>query len=179
MNKVIKLENGKELTIRSAISTDANMIIDYLNEVGDDSENLLFCGDDHVTSDDQKRIIETYNNNKDWVLCLAIINDDIVSISKLNSSQREKISHISNLAISVKKNYCDLGICKAVIEEILKYAKAETSIKTINLMVNEKNKEAITTYKELGFEEVGVFKDYYYLDGKYINSIIMNNYLNR
>lgn len=178
MEKKVKIKSGDYLIIREASKEDAQLIIDYLNQVGGESDNLLFGENDcRISVKEEERIIENFNRFNNQILCLAYLEDELVSVSKLSSSERERIAHISNFAISVKKEFWNQGIGTAVIDYLADYAKETGVIKTINLMVNVNNEPGIKLYKKMGFEEVGIFKDYFFINGEYIDSIIMNRYL--
>ncbi len=61
--KAVKLENGKDLLLRNAEESDAEKIIAYLNEVGGESDNLLFGKDSFLLTLEQER--EYLKNTKD------------------------------------------------------------------------------------------------------------------
>lgn len=177
MNILRKLSNGKELVIRPAKIEDAKSIIDYFNKIDSESDGLLFEEDLTLSTGQQEIIIQNYNLEDNDLLCISTIDNEIVSVSKLSSSQTERTSHIGNMAISISTEcHCD-DIKKTITEAILDYAKSNTSIKTINLMVNTKSIEDIKLYESTGFEKVGVFKDYFYHNNEYVDAVIMNNYL--
>ena len=62
--------------------------------------------------------------------------------------------------IVVKKSYRGNGISKILMNHIINYC-IEKNIVKINLEVNSKNEPAINLYKNFGFKEVGLRKNYY------------------
>lgn len=70
--------------------------------------------------------------------------------------------------IVVRKNFRNKGIGTVLLENLLTLSK-KLGLNSLSLEVNEKNIPAINLYKKLGFENIGIRKNYY--NGK--NGIIM------
>lgn len=174
----IQLKNGKKLILRKPIIEDAVKMIEYLNIVGGESDNLLFGKDEfHLTIEQEKEHIKNISNDADILMVLGIIEDNIVSVAQIGSSKRKRIAHNSEVAISVKKNYWKNGIGRAVMQELIKFAKDNTKIRNINLGVKANNKNAIMLYEKLGFIKVGIHKDYFNINGNFDDEILMDLYL--
>lgn len=172
------LKDGTSLTLRKPLEDDAENIIKYLNTVGGESNNLLFGkGEFPLTVAQEKAYIEMINKSSNAFILLGIIKDKIVSIAQLSAPNRTRICHNSEIAISVKKSYWNLGIGSAVISELIRFAKDKKSIKTISLGVRESNSNAITLYEKYGFKKVGIHKDYFNIEGTYYDEILMDLYL--
>ena len=178
INNNIELKNGIQLTLRKATVEDANDIIEYLNIVGGESSNLLFGEDDFNPSIDQyKTYIKNINKSKTSLMLLGIINNRIVSVSQISGNNNKRISHNSELVISVKKEYWRNKVGSFAMEKLIKFAKDTNHIKTISLGVKEDNHNAIKLYKNHGFVEVGVHKNFFNINGDYYDEILMDLYI--
>lgn len=178
MLKIIKLKDDKELLLRKPTEEDAESMIEYLNIVGGESDNLLFGKNEfRLTVEQEREYIKNINDNDNALMLLGIINNKIISVSQVNASNRKRISHNSELAISVKKEYWGMGIGSAIMEELIDFAKNNNTIKTISLGVKASNKKAQHIYEKLGFKEVGVHRNFFNINGNYDDEILMDLYI--
>ena len=174
----IKLKNNQLLTLRKATIDDAADILDYLNTVGGESDNLLFGKNQiKLTIEQEQAFIENVNNTQNSIMLLGIIDNQIVSVSQINTVNRQRISHNCESAISVRKAYWGCGIGSANMERLIEFAKTCKSIKNINLAVKADNLPAIHLYKKYGFKQVGVHKNYFNINGNYFDEILMDLHL--
>lgn len=176
--KIIKLKSGKELLLRRPKEEDAEAMIEYLNIVGGESDNLLFGKNEfRLTLEQEREHIKNINENNNALMILGIIDNQIVSVSQVSAPNRKRIAHNSELAISVKKKYWDMGIGTAVMEALIDFARNHNTIKTISLGVKASNKKAQHLYEKLGFEKVGVHRNFFNIDGNYDDEILMDLYI--
>lgn len=172
------LKNGKKLVIRQPKVEDAKSIIEYLNQIGGESDFLLFGKNEFKLSIDQeKQYIENINSQQKSIILIGFINNEIVATSQITSPSRERIAHTCELGISVKKDYWGIGVGGSLMESLIEFAKNTNEIKVINLKVNINNTSGISLYKKFGFEEIGLYKMFTQIDGEFYDSIIMNLYI--
>jgi RimJ/RimL family protein N-acetyltransferase len=176
--KEIELKNKKNLVIRNPIESDAENMITYLNIVGGETDNLLFRkGSIHFNPEEEKEFIRNINNNKNSLMLLGFINDNLVSMGDIISDKKICPEHNSTIAISVRKFYWKMGIASSIMKELINFAINNAVIKNINLGVKAENTNAIKLYKKLGFEEIGINKNYFNVEGIYYDQILMALYL--
>lgn len=174
----IKLKNDVKLILRKPTIEDAEKIIEYINIVGGESNNLLFGrGEFHLTVDQEKKHIKAMNNDSNSLMILGIIDNDIVSLAQIVTSNRKRIAHNGEVSISVKKEYWRNGIGSAVMEEIIRFAKEGGKIKNISLGVRASNINAINMYEKLGFIRVGFHRNYFNINGSFDDEILMDLYI--
>ena len=172
------LKNGMELFICRAVKDDAEKIIEYLNMVGGESDNLLFGKNDfHMSVEEEQSYIEDINESKTSVLFVGKVDGEIVCVGNIGVPNRERIAHQSEVALSVKKAYWNIGIGTALMNALIEFAKKSGKAEVIHLGVKAGNSNAITLYKKMGFEEIGVYKKFFKIDGNYYDEILMNLYL--
>ncbi len=177
MIKEIKLKSDKILTIRRVEEGDAKKLIEYLNLVGGESDFLLFGRDEFEFSVDQERdFIKNFNNQKNSIMLIGEIDGEIVSTSQVNAPDKPRICHNGDLAISVRKDFWELGIGKIVMNELIEFAKNTGVIRLINLQVHQDNIRGQNLYQKMGFQEIGRYKKHICIDNKYYDSIIMGLY---
>lgn len=176
--KSVILKNGKELIIDKAKKEDAKDIIEYLNIIGGESDNLLFGSDEFsLTVEQEEEIIESRESSQTSCLMIGRINGEVASIAMLTAPMRKRIAHTSEIAISVKKKFWNTGAGTGMLKEIIDFARNTKIITVIHLGVKAENENAIKLYEKLGFEKIGLYKNFFKIDGKYYDEILMNLYL--
>ena len=154
-----------ELFISEAEIEDASMIIDYLNQVGGESDNLTYG------------LNECYLNEfEEMEVIQGFIDDELVSLLSIQGEQKERLKHIGHFAITVKKEYWNMGIASMMMEEALEMIK-ETSLKVLDLEVKEDNLSAINLYKKFNFQEIGRYPQMFNVNQKYYDALLMNLYI--
>ena len=170
MYKEIKLKNGENLILRKAEVNDAEKMIEYLNIVGGESDNLLFGENEfHLSIDQEKSHLENMANQETSMM--------LVSIAQVSTSNRKRIAHNAEIAISVKKEYWSLGIGSEVMKILIDFAKDTKKIKNISLGVKANNTKARNLYSKFGFKEVGFHKNFFYVNDEYDDEILMDLYI--
>ncbi len=175
----MKLKNGVNLTITSANTDDAQYIIDYLNLIGGESDNLLFGANEFtMTVQDEKIFIDKLSKSDTSALFVGKIDGEIVSVASILAPQRTRIAHQADIALSVKKEYWNIGIATFMMQRIISFAKANGKTNILHLGVRTDNINAIALYKKMGFCEIGVYKNFFKIDDCYHDELLMNLYLN-
>lgn len=159
----------KNITIRKASVEDAQAIINYLDQIGKESDNLTF-GEEGIgyTLEDEEKMIQGYEENLNSTMFIALDSDQVVSIGNLSASKRERTKHVSVLGISVLKSHWNLGIGKQMMNTLIDFAKQAPDTKAVHLEVRSDNHIAIHLYKSVGFKknttipQMMFIKDNYY-----------------
>ncbi|PGL71158.1 GNAT family protein [Bacillus sp. AFS055030] len=170
----LKLKNGEIVKVRQATGTDAKAIIDFYNIVGGETNFLSFGENEFKRNEaEYQTFLEETFNEKNSIILLGTINDQIISIGSINSSQKERTKHVGTLGIVIKKEYWGLSLGKLLMKSLIDWAKQNDLTRRIQLVTNEENLKAIQLYKNLGFEIEGVMKEDTYINGKYCNTLMM------
>lgn len=174
----MKLKNGAKLLISKAVKEDAEKIIEYLNLIGGESDNLLFGKNGFDMSvENEKKFIDNINSSKTSALFIGKINSEIVCIGSIQSSGKERIAHQSNIAISVKKKYWNNGIGTQLTQTLVEFARNNGVTEILHLGVKYDNANAIKLYEKMGFEKIGLYKNFFKINGAYFDEVLMNLYL--
>lgn len=92
------------------------------------------------------------------IFLVAILKDTNEPIGYIGMYKIFNEGDITNIA--VKPQYRGMGIGKALMREIIDRAR-ELEISQLMLEVRESNQAAIGLYKEMGFENAGIRKNFY------------------
>lgn len=174
----MRLKNNTELEITKATEADAEALIVYLNQVGGESDNLLFGENEFPTDVELEReVIRTLNTSRCSALFVAKLDGKIVGASSIKSPVRKRIAHQAEIGLSVKKEYWNLGIGTALLETMIEFAKQTAQIEIIHLGVRAGNEKAIRLYQKMGFEMIGRYRNFFKINNVYSDEILMNLYL--
>lgn len=166
------------LTIKEACVDDAEEILAYLKQVGNES-NLLSFGKEGIglSIEQERKFIEKLAVNACSGMFLGSINGEIVSIFNLFQMEKERFNHIAEVGCSVRKAYWHQGIASKMMKHVISYARANKQLRVLELEVLTNNLAAINLYKKFGFCIYGTFNKRMHLDGCDYDSHFMNLYL--
>jgi RimJ/RimL family protein N-acetyltransferase len=163
--------------IREAVEDDAQMMITYLNQVGGESDNLIHGENEfRVPIEGVKRKLAMSKDSENSVILIALDNEQIIARAELEGYYPARMRHRAKFSISVKKDYWNQGIGTEMLKRIIEKAK-EMKIKVIELEVISDNARGINLYHKMGFTDMGIYKDYFYVNGMYKDAILMQKCL--
>jgi tRNA threonylcarbamoyladenosine biosynthesis protein TsaB len=139
----------------------SSMTLENLNQI---ANNLISDFDEFWTYDILKGELNSENSN----YIIARFNHEIVGFAGIKIMLDE--ADIMNIV--VKKDFRNQGIATLLLENLIHLSK-ELNLNSITLEVMEENYPAIHLYKKLGFEQIGLRKNYY----KDKNGLIMKKQL--
>ncbi len=162
------------IEIRKAKVEDAQAILDYLDQIGKESDNLTF-GEEGIgyTYEDEVKLIQSFEENLNSTMYLAIDYNKIVSIGNLSASKRERTKHISILGISVLKSHWNQGIGKMMMKTLIEFAKQAPDTKAIHLEVRIDNEVAIRLYQSVGFVKNSTIPNSMFIKHQYYDIDLM------
>lgn len=175
--KRVRLKDGRELLIRLVEESDAEAVIDYINQVGGESDFLAFgkngCPNDF---EQEKQSIRNLRERPNSIYLLGWIGNELACSAVVRAETKERVAHNGELGITARKKYWHLGAASALLTELIDFAKNRTTLKAIHLGVYENNERAIPLYEKFGFVTVGRYRDYFRIGGKYFDGILMDLY---
>lgn len=140
------------ITIEKAKPSYAKEMLEYLKEVGKETDNLSFGSEGFPFSvKEETDYLESINNSCDEVIFVAKHNGKIIGDASISRLQR-RMSHRGELGISVRKEFWNKGIGTKLMANIIAFAK-ENHFEIIDLQVRSDNLPAIHLYKKFGFEK--------------------------
>ncbi len=176
--KTIHLKNNLQVILRSPTEKDAENLVNFYNYIAGETHYLSFGKNQYpMNVQEQKASIIAYANDPCCSMLLATIDDEIIASATLFSGTKAKSRHVATYSIGIKLAYTNIGLGKAMTEEIIRHAKANSITKKINLVTNADNKLALELYKKLGFKEEGYLAKEAYCEGKFYDTITMALFL--
>ena len=169
------LKDGRNLIIRKAVKEDTSVLIDYIKDIGGESDNLTFGENGlEMTVEEEEKFIENTNSSATSALFVGFIENKIVGSGIIAAHTRERIAHQAEIGISVRKEFWGIGAGSCLMNEIIRFAKETGKLEMLQLEVKEDNEPAINLYRKCGFQEIGRRPNFFKVDDRYYDSIIMN-----
>lgn len=164
-----------ELALREAEQTDAETLIAFLNQVGAESDYMTLDEAGILMDEDQMASFIQYQaESENQLYLLALLDDEIVGLVSITADFHERIRHIGQVFIVVKKAFWNQGLGRILLEEALAWAENNSILRRLELTVQVRNERAVHLYKELGFEIEGLQKRGAYLtEGIFLDVYLM------
>ena len=180
--KKIKLKNGKEAVIRYPKWEDLEGLTSYINELSKEDTYITFSGEEITKEKEADFLANRFKEMEfgDCVMLIAVIEGKIAGIVDVGRDKRgrSRTKHVTQLGISVRKQFRGLGLGRALLKTIITEVRQKLEgIKMITLEVYSENERAINLYKSEGFEEYGRLRKGVYYRGRYIDGVKMVLYL--
>lgn len=153
---------------------DAKGLLDYLKQVGSESDYLLF---DHqgvpMTIEQEEAFLNTVNSTPYSRMFLIKDGDKVIANGYIYGSPRARIQHKFQIAVSVLKAYWGTGVSHILMETLIDYAKSTGFNETIFLEVVSENIRAIKLYERFGFVSYGQVLKAIKLENRYLDWTLM------
>ena len=160
------------IIIAKAFPADAASILEYLKQVGGETDNLTFGPEGMPFSvEAEAEFISGIENSIDNIMLLAKCGDKIVGCASLNRLPR-RMKHRGDFAISVAKEYWNKEIGSQLLNKIIVFAK-ENNFEIIDLQVRSDNLRAIHLYEKYGFKKIGEHPAFFRVNEENISFDIM------
>ena len=164
-----------ELCLREAEKTDAAELIVFLNQVGSESDYMtLDEAGILMNQEEMASFIEHQTASSNQLYLLALLNGEIAGLVSITADFHERIRHIGQVFVVVKKAFWNQGLGRILLEEALTWAEDSQVIRRLELSVQVRNERAVHLYKDLGFEIEGLQKRGAYLkEGIFLDVYLM------
>lgn len=177
MRKQIELTPNLFLVISKPTINDAEQVVDFLNTVGGETDFLTFGLNEFPFSlDEEKQVISECLKKNICLMLVGKIENVIVSQLFLQRSDKPRLSHIGDIAVSVSKNYWGHSIGKHMMLAGLEWARCN-NITKVQLQVRTDNERAVQLYKNLGFVIEGKITQALKIGNTYFDDYLMGLHL--
>ena len=140
------------IAYRAAESSDAAQLLEYLKQVGDETDNLSFGAAGIPFTLEQE----------------AALLEKIVGNACVDGSANARLRHRRSLAISVLRDYWGRGVGTGLMERMLTFAR-ESGAELVSLEVRSDNERAKALYRKFGFVSFGTFPKYFKIGGQFFD----------
>lgn len=139
-----------------------------------ESKGMVFeAGERKTTIEEVKRAVSTFSKDSTIGIFGIRKDGDLAAFLIINGMSAVRVRKSRTIAaMAVLKKYWGQGMGKALLDFSKDFAKKK-KIHYLGLEVWADNKRAIKMYKEAGFKIEGRRKEYAFIDGKFIDWIIM------
>ena len=164
-----------ELVIREAEPQDAKSLIDFLNQVGKESDYMtLDAAGILMTEEQMSSFIQHQTASDNQIYLIALLDNEVAGLVSITADFHERIRHIGQVFIVVKRAFWNQGLGKFLLEEAIDWAENSGVIRRLELTVQARNERAVHLYQAFGFEIEGIQKRGAYLaEGKFLDVYLM------
>lgn len=157
------------ITYRTAVPSDAAQLLEYLKQVGGETDNLTFgAAGIPFTVEQEAALLGRIADSPHSRFFLALDGERIVGNACVDGSANARMRHRRNLAITVLRDYWGRGIGTGLMERMLAFAR-ESGAELASLEVRSDNARAKALYRRFGFVSYGTFPKFFKIDGKYFD----------
>lgn len=156
------------IIIEKARAEDAKALLEYLKQIGSETDNLTFGKEGVPFSAEQEAdFIRSIENSRDAIMLIAKDSNKIVGNASLTRLSR-RMKHRGDFGVSILKEYWNKGIGSQLLIEIIKFAK-ENLFEVIDLQVRSDNLSAIHLYEKFDFKKIGMHPAFFKIDNEEIS----------
>lgn len=106
-------------------------------------------------------------------ILVAFVEGKLVGNAGLHSLANRRRMHAASIGLAVHDAYTRKGVGNALLAAMLDLADRWLSYKRLELTVWADNAPAIALYEKAGFEHEGLFRNYAWRDGAYVDALAM------
>ena len=104
---------------------------------------------------------------------VAVIDGKAIGMAGLHPADNVRRAHAASIGMAVHDAYAGRGAGSALMAALVNQADRWLNIRRLELNVYADNARAIALYERFGFEREGVFRNYAWRDGAYVDSLAM------
>jgi phosphinothricin acetyltransferase len=161
------------VAIRPARSDDAPAICDIYNEGIEDRDATLETR--LRTSDEQRAWLESRSERHPVVV--AERQGSVVGWGSLNAfNPRPAYDHVTEFSVYVARLSRGAGIGRSLLETLVESAR-EIGYHKMVLAAFDWNTAGVALYKRMGFRQVGIYREQGLLNGRWVDTVIMEKLL--
>lgn len=156
------------ITIEKATPSDAAEILEYLKQVGGETDNLTFGAEGlPLTAEQEAAYIAKLENSTDSIMLVAKDDGKIVGNASLSRMPR-RMSHRGDIGITVLMSHWNKGIGGQLLSQIIDFAK-QNSFAIVELQVRSDNLRAIHLYEKYGFKKLFTYPAFFKIGEDFID----------
>ncbi|MCC6682122.1 MAG: GNAT family N-acetyltransferase [Phycisphaeraceae bacterium] len=172
--KPIILKDGCAVTLRPPTGTDAQAMIEYLDLIRRQTPHIYMCPHDPLPTLEQEREYIRSCQEPDALCILGEVGGRIIAMASLRREARYKLRHVAVFGMTVMAEFRNQGLGRALLGEIIAFARAHPEILKLHMGVYPDNPPAMELYRKMGFiEEARLIRHLREPDGTFHDEVKM------
>ena len=164
-----------ELLIRRVQEQDAAAILELLNPII--QAEIYTVMDEQFTVEDQTDFIRSFPEHGVYHIALAAEHQKVLGIQDVMPiSSSKTFKHVGEISTFVALTSHNQGIGQHLSQATFKTARALGYLK-LRATVRADNLQALAFYQSQGFEQIGTARQHVFLNGRYIDEILFEKFL--
>ncbi len=156
------------ITIERATAQDAQAVLDFLKQIGGETDNLTFGAEGPPFSvEAEEAYIAGMEQSGDNLMLLAKLDGRVIGNATLHRQPR-RMRHRGDFSVGVAKEHWNKGIGRRLLEEVIAFAKAN-EFAIIDLQVRSDNSGAIHLYEKYGFRKLCTYPEFFRINGEAVD----------
>lgn len=150
-----ELKDGRICKIREIQVKDAAETVEYLKTVMGESD-FLYSYPEEITmsAEEEAKMIKGFNESDNTLMLVVEMDGRLIGNGMITRLTKKKMCHRGNVAVSVLKEFWNLGIGKKLLICLEDYAK-EWGLSQLELDYFSGNERGRALYEKIGFIQVG------------------------
>ena len=143
---------ARDLLLREAEEQDAAVLVDFLNQVGCETDFMTI--DEAgilMTADQMADFIRSQAASANQLYLVAFLDEEVAGVLSITADYRERLAHIGDLFMVVKRAYWNHGLGRILLEEAISWASSIGVLRRLQLTVQVRNQAAVHLYQSVGF----------------------------
>ena len=171
----LALKDGREFSIRTPVETDAVPVLEYARVLLEEGIGSVTTPEEFtLTVEEETKWIADYAANPNALVLLAEHEGAPIGLLNFLPSDRKRLSHGGTFGITVLREFRGQGVGRALIEQLLAWARANPGVTRVGLSVLSDNEPAIVLYRKLDFIEEGRRINYVRMgENEYLDDVMM------
>lgn len=177
--RTLTLADDRAVTLRAATADDAPALLSFLTTITAHEEMIARSAHDPAPSvEAERKWIASFASRNNCLLLLASgPGGEIGGLLDFEGGRRRKTRHAGEFGISVQPAWRRHGLARALLEEMLAWARAGGVVKRIGLSVFATNAAARALFESFGFTREGTRPRAYHHEGAWVDEVLMGIWL--
>jgi len=175
MRVKINLANGRTVVLKHASHDDVDGIWRNFNNVVEEAIYLPIF--EKVHDIEKEAWYEDVKFGRELCIVAQIPNveppNNIAGQCEITNSEWEAAKHVGILGIIVREDFRRIGLGKVLIDCAIRESHKLNNKRKIILSCFSTNQRALKLYKKLGFKEIGVRKNQFFMNAQYYDEVLM------
>ncbi len=169
-----ELKDGRICKIREIQVKDAAEAVEYLKTIMGETDFMYSYPEEiTLTAEEEAKIIKGFNESDNTLMLVVELDGRLIANGTITRLTKKKMRHRGNVAVSVLKEFWNLGIGKKLLLCLEDYGK-KWGLSQLELDYFSGNKRGRALYDKIGYIQVGETPNAFILkDGTRYNNVKM------